>query len=66
VRHGSIGSSGWLGQPMSWTTVCGHRPVGVAYRQRVLGEPDSEFDVKQQCSCGAVYDCEHVAALVVD
>jgi len=51
---------------MSWTTVRGHRPVGVLYYERVIGEPDGEFDAKQQCSCGAVYDCDHVAALVID
>jgi hypothetical protein len=52
---------------MSWTSVRGHRPAGVPYRESVLGEPDSELgDVKQKCSCGELYDCEHVAALVID
>jgi SWIM zinc finger len=52
---------------MSWTTVRGHRPVGVIYREREIGDPDSELgDTKQDCVCGERYDCEHVAALVID
>lgn len=52
---------------MSWTTVRGHRPVGVIYRERELGDQDAELgEVKQKCSCGALYDCEHIAALVID
>lgn len=53
---------------MSWTTVCGHRPVGPRGYERQLGNQDSPLvdDVVQQCTCGELYDCEHVAARVVD
>ena len=52
---------------MSWTIVRGHRPVGPRYRERPLGDPeDALIDVPQKCTCGELYDCEHVAALVID
>jgi SWIM zinc finger len=52
---------------MSWTTVRGHWPVGVLYREREIGNQNSELgDVKQRCSCGESYTCEHIAALVTD
>jgi glycine/serine hydroxymethyltransferase len=52
---------------MSWTTVRGHRPVGPPVYERPIGDQDATLDhIAQQCSCGTVYDCAHVAALVVD
>jgi len=53
---------------MSWTTIRGHRPVGVIYRERPLGDQDAELvDVKQKCSCGeSLYDPEHIASLLID
>ena len=52
---------------MSWTTVRGHRPVGPRYRERPLGDrEDALIDVPKKCTCGELYDCEHVTALVID
>jgi len=52
---------------MSWTTVRGHKPVGLLYRERPLSDQDAELgEVNQKCSCGELYDCEHIAALVTD
>ncbi len=59
---------------MSWTTVRGHRPVGPRYRERPLGDPPRQPALEevfraafpQKCTCGELYDCEHVAALVID
>ena len=53
---------------MSWTTVRGHRPVGPRYRERPLGDQEGALidDVPQKCTCGELYDCEHVAALLID
>jgi hypothetical protein len=52
---------------MSWTTVRSHRPVGPRYGERPLGDQeDALIDVPQKCACGELYDCEHVAALVID
>ena len=52
---------------MSWTTVRGHRPVGVVERQRQIGDQGAELDEpRQSCSCGEPYTCAHIAALVVD
>jgi len=52
---------------MSWTTVRGHRPVGPPVYERPLGDQDVPLDqIGQKCSCGESYDCQHIAALVVD
>ncbi|HUO37074.1 MAG TPA: hypothetical protein VMU34_04160 [Mycobacterium sp.] len=52
---------------MSWTTVRRHWPVGPGYRERPLGDQEGALiDVPQKCTCGELYDCEHLAALVID
>jgi len=53
---------------MSWTTVRGHRPVGVLYREREIGDLNADLgEVKQQCSCGeALFDPAHIASLLID
>ena len=53
---------------MSWSSVRGHWPVGprVLY-ERPIGEHDAELEIATpNCRCGALYTCEHVAALVAD
>jgi len=52
---------------MSWTTVRGHRPVGAGYCEGPIGDQKAALDeIGQKCSCGAAYDCEHIAAQVID
>ena len=47
---------------------CARSPArGTSLPERPLGDQeDALIDVPQKCTCGELYDCEHVAALAID